>query len=93
MGLSYPKWNIKVKNQTIMDAIPKVMKLRQLFQYALACALMVLSVPLWGQAFSTAYDNGGKPIRGGTFQLTGDISDKGHRMMVRCQLTPIVLFK
>lgn len=80
MGLNYPKWNIKVKNQTIMDAIPKVMKLRQLFQYALACALMVLSVPLWGQAFSTAYDNGGKPIRGGTFQLTGDISDKGHRM-------------
>lgn len=82
MGLSYPKWNIKVKNQTIMDAIPKVMKLRQLFQYALACALMVLSVPLWGQAFQTRYDNGGKPING-DFQLIGGASGQSASLSIQ----------
>lgn len=82
MGLSYPKWNIKVKKQTIMDAIPKVMKLRQLFQYALACALMVLSVPLWGQAFQTRYDNGGKPING-DFQLIGGASGQSASLSIQ----------
>lgn len=82
MGLNYPKWNIKVKNQTIMDAIPKVMKLRQLFQYALACALMVLSVPLWGQAFQTRYDNGGKPING-DFQLIGGASGQSASLSIQ----------
>ena len=82
MGFNYPKWNIKVKNQTIMDAIPKVMKLRQLFQYALACALMVLSVPLWGQAFQTRYDNGGKPING-DFQLIGGASGQSASLSIQ----------
>ena len=82
MGFNYPKWNIKVKNQTIMDAIPKVMKLRQLFQYALACALMVLSVPLWGQVFQTRYDNGGKPING-DFQLIGGASGQSASLSIQ----------
>jgi len=81
MGLSYPKWNIKVKNQTIMDAIPKVMKLRQLFQYALACALMVLSVPLWGQARQTRYNNGGVPIRG-NYTIIGNRSDAAYNLNI-----------
>lgn len=65
-----------------MDAIPKVMKLRQLFQYALACALMVLSVPLWGQAFQTRYDNGGKPING-DFQLIGGASGQSASLSIQ----------
>jgi len=57
------------------------MKLKIFFQYALTAALLVLvgTTALAQAGFSTAFDNGGKTIRG-NYQLIGNQSDASYNL-------------